>query len=82
MRLGFGTDLFSPDFACFVNPCMVAGIGSTKGKTVMTDNLQPAGSAEVLDQRAEWSMPEVRRMSAGSAEADFNINTDGSTQTS
>jgi hypothetical protein len=48
----------------------------------MTDYLQHAGSAEVLDQRAEWSTPEVRRMSAGSAEADFNAADDGATQTS
>lgn len=48
----------------------------------MTDNFQRADSAEALDQRAEWNTPEVVRMSAGSAETDFNAADDGATQTS
>jgi hypothetical protein len=44
----------------------------------MTDDLQQAVSTEVLDNRAEWSTPEVRRMSAGNAEADVNTADDGS----
>ena len=48
----------------------------------MTDTFQRADSAEALDQRAEWSTPEVVRMSAGSAELDFNGPDDGLGQTS
>ena len=48
----------------------------------MTDNFQQADTAEALDQRAVWNTPEVRRMGAGSAEADFNAGDDGATQNS
>ena len=48
----------------------------------MTDNFQRANSTEALDQRVEWSTPEVVRMSAGSAELDFNGPDDGIGQTS
>jgi hypothetical protein len=44
------------------------------------DHLQPADSTDAAKQRAEWIRPEVRMISAGSAETAFTSGSDGATQ--
>lgn len=52
----------------------------------MTGNFEQTDATQVraddTDQRAKWIVPEVVRLSAGSAELDFNGPDDGLGQTS